>query len=107
MAPPVEQRLTARPRRRLTPPCYPARMDPPESSERLTWAVCCAVGAIVGLSAVPLVLLLPAAYSRPLIRPAWTFVVVELLVIVGSRLWDHRGRFLRRHGGRRRDGGGR
>ena len=67
-------------------------MEPPEYSERLTWLVCCTVGAIVGLSAVPLVLLLPAAYTRPLIRPAWTFVVVGLLVIVGSWLWDHRGR---------------
>jgi hypothetical protein len=37
-------------------------MEPPESSERLTWLVCCAVGATVGLSAVQLVLLLPAEY---------------------------------------------
>ena len=44
-------------------------MEPPEYSKRLTWAVCCTVGAILGLSAVPLVLLLPAEYTRPLLRP--------------------------------------
>ena len=44
----------------------------------------------MGLSAVPLILLLPAEYIRPLLRPAWTFVMVGLLVIVGSWLWDHR-----------------
>ena len=49
--------------------CYPARMEPPESSERLTWLVCCTVGAILGLSAVPLVLLLPVECTRPLMRP--------------------------------------
>jgi hypothetical protein len=64
-------------------------MEPPEPSERLTWIVCCTVCAIVGLSAVPLALLLPAEYTRPLLRPAWTFVVVGLLVIIGSWLWDH------------------
>ena len=47
-------------------PCYPAPMEPPEHSERLTWLVCCTVGTIVGLSAIPLVLLLPAEYTRPL-----------------------------------------
>ena len=41
-------------------------MEPSESSERLTWVTCCTVGAIVGLSAVPLVLLLPAEYTHPL-----------------------------------------
>ena len=41
-------------------------MEPPESSEPLTWAVCCTVRAVVGLSAAPLVLLLPAEYTRPL-----------------------------------------
>jgi hypothetical protein len=40
-------------------------MEPPEYSERLAWVVCCTVGAIVGLSAVPLVLLLPTEYTRP------------------------------------------
>ena len=43
-------------------------MEPPEYSERLAWAVCCTVGAILGLSAVPLVLRLPAEYTRPLVR---------------------------------------
>ena len=57
-------------------------MEPPESSERLAWAVCCAVGAIVGLPAVPLVLQLPE-YTRPLLRPAWVFVALGLAVIVG------------------------
>jgi len=68
-------------------------MGPPDSSERLTWAACCTVGAIVGLSAVPLLLLLPAEYTRPLIRPAWAFVALGLVVIVASWLWDHRGRW--------------
>ena len=54
-------------------PCYAARMEPPEYSERLTWAVCCTAGAIVGLSAVPLVLLLPAESTRPLMRPAGVY----------------------------------
>ena len=67
-------------------------MEPPEPSERLTWAVCCTVGAIAGLSAVPLVLLLPADYTRPLIRPMLAFVVLGVAVIVGSWLWDQRGR---------------
>ena len=67
-------------------------MEPSESSERLTWAVCCTVGAILGLSAVPLVLLLPAEYTRPLIRPAWAFVALGVALIVGSWLWDHQGR---------------
>ncbi len=65
-------------------------MEPPEYSERLTWAVCCAVGAVVGPSAVPLVPLLPAEYTRPLLRPAWAFVAPGLVMIVGSWLWDHR-----------------
>ncbi len=54
-------------------------MEPPESSERLTWAVCCTVGAVVGLSAVPLLLPLPAEYTRPLIRPMLAFVALGLL----------------------------
>ena len=53
-------------------------MQPPESSERLTWAVCCAVGAIVGLPAVPLVLRLPAESTRPLLRPLWASVALGL-----------------------------
>ena len=65
-------------------------MEPPESSERLTWLVCCTVGAILGLSAVPLVLLLPVEVTRPLLRPAWAFVALGLAVIVGSWLWEHR-----------------
>jgi hypothetical protein len=68
-------------------------MEPPEYSERLTWIVYCTVGAIVGLSAVPLALLLPAEYTRPLLRPAWAFVALGLVVIVGSWLRDHRGRW--------------
>jgi hypothetical protein len=67
-------------------------MESPESSERLVRVVCCAVGAIVGQSAVPLVLL-PAEYIRPLLRPAWVFVVLWLVVIVGSWLSDQRGRW--------------
>ena len=74
-------------------PCYPAHMEPPESSERLTWVTCCTVGAIVGLSAVPLVLLLPAESTWPLVRPAWAFVALGLVVIVGSWLWERRGRW--------------
>ena len=74
-------------------PCYPARMETPESSERLTGAVCCAAGAIVGLLAVPLALLLPAEYTRPLVRPMLAFVVLGVSLIVGSWLWDHRGRW--------------
>ena len=65
-------------------------MEPPESSGRLTWLTCCAVGAVVGLSAVPPVLLLPGEYTRPLLRPAWACVALGLVVIVGSWLWDHR-----------------
>jgi hypothetical protein len=68
-------------------------MEPPEYSERLAWVVCCTVGAIVGLSAVPLVLLLPAEYTRPLLRPMLAFVALGLALIVGSWLWDHRGRW--------------
>jgi hypothetical protein len=49
-------------------------MEPPEHSERLTRAVCCTVGAVVGLSSVPLVLLLPAEYTRPLLRPLLAFM---------------------------------
>ncbi len=67
-------------------------MEPTESSERLTWVTCCTVGAIVGLSAVPLVLLLSAEYNRPLIRPLLAFVALSVVVIAGSWLWDHRGR---------------
>jgi hypothetical protein len=67
-------------------------MKPPESSEHLTWAACCTAGAVVGLSAVPLVLLLPDEYTRPLLRPLWAVVELGLMVIVGSWLWDHRGR---------------
>ncbi len=74
-------------------------MEPPEHSERLTWAVCCTVGAVVGLSAVPLALLLPAEYTRPLIRPMLAFVALGVALIVGSWLWDHRGRMLGRQGG--------
>ena len=59
-------------------------MESPESSERLVRVVCCAVGAIMGQSAVPLVLLL---------RRAWVFVVLWLVVIVGSWLSDQRGRW--------------
>jgi hypothetical protein len=44
-------------------------MEPPESSERLAWVTCCTVGAIVGLSDVPLVLLLPAESTHPLTAP--------------------------------------
>ena len=73
--------------------CYAARMEPPEYSERLPWAVCCSVGAILGLSAVPLALLLPAESTRPLICPAWAFVALGPVVIVGSWLWDQRGRW--------------
>ena len=80
-------------------------MEPPEPSERLTWVVCCTVGAVVGLSAVPLVLLLPVEYTRPLLRPAWAFVALGVAIIIGSWLWDHRGRLLRREGSRRRDEG--
>ncbi len=68
-------------------------MEPPEHSECLTRAVCCTVGAVLGLSAVPLVLLLPAEYTRPLLRPAWAFVALGLELIVGSWLWDHRARW--------------
>ena len=82
-------------------------MEPLESSERLTWAVCCTVEAILGLSAVPLVLLLPAEGTRPLVRPLLAFVALAVALIVGSWLWDHRGRLLRRHGRGRRDGDGR
>jgi hypothetical protein len=67
-------------------------MEPPESSARLTWAVCRTVGAIVGLSAMPLILLLPAEYTRPLVRPALALVALAVALIVGSWLWDHRGR---------------
>ena len=66
-------------------------MEPPEYSERLTWVVCCTAGAIVGLSAVPLVLLLPPEYTRPVLRPAWAFVALSVALIVGSWLWDRRG----------------
>ena len=66
-------------------------MEPPESSECLAWAVCCAVGAVVGLSAVPLVLLLPAESTRPLLRPLMAFVALGVAVIVGSWLWERRG----------------
>jgi hypothetical protein len=41
---------------------------------------------------VPLALLLPDEYTRPLLRPLWAFVALGLVVIVGSWLWDHRGR---------------
>ena len=75
-----EQRLVPR-HRRLARPCYPAHIEPPEYSERLTWAVCCTVGAIVGLSAVPLVLLL---------RPIPAFVALGLALIAGSWLWERR-----------------
>ena len=44
----------------------------------------------MGLSAVPLVLLLPAEYTRPLLRPVWAFVALGLALIVGSWLWDRR-----------------
>ena len=79
-------------------------MEPPDPSERLAWAVCCAVGAVVGLSAVPLVLLLPAEYTRPLLRPLMAFVALGLALIVGSWLWDRRG-WLRRQQGPGRRGG--
>ena len=65
-------------------------MEPPEYSERLTWLTCCTVGAILGLLAVPLALLLPAEYTRPLLRPALAFVALGLALIVGSWLWDPR-----------------
>jgi hypothetical protein len=65
-------------------------MEPPEHSERLTWAVCCAVGTVVGLSAVPLVLLLPAAYTRPLLHPLLAFIALGVALIAGSWLWDQR-----------------
>ena len=55
-------------------------MEPPEYSERLTWVTCCTVGAILGLSAVPL------------LRPLLGFVALGLVVIIGSWLWDHRPR---------------
>ena len=67
-------------------------MEPPAHSERPTWVTCCTVGAILGLSAVPLVLLLPAESTRPLLRPPLACVALGLMVIVGSRLWDHRPR---------------
>ena len=67
-------------------------MEPPEPSERLTWITGCTVGAIVGLCAVPLVLLLPAGSTRPLVRPLWALVALGLALLVGSWLWDHRGR---------------
>ena len=85
-----EQRLVARHRHRLAPSCHPARRAPPASSERLTWAACCPVGALVGLSAVPPVLLLPAESTRPLLRSLLAFVAPGLALIVGSWLWDHR-----------------
>ena len=65
-------------------------MQPPVCSERLTWAVCCPVWVIVGLSVIPLVLLLPAVYSRPLLGPLLAFFVLDVALIVGSWLWDHR-----------------
>ncbi len=62
-------------------------MEPPEYSERLTWLVCCTIGAVVELWAVPLVLL-PAESTRPLPRPMLAFVALGLLIIVGSWLGD-------------------
>ena len=53
-------------------------MVPPESSERLTRAVCCTIGPVAGLPAVPLVLLLPCVYTGPLLHPLWDFVALEL-----------------------------
>ena len=65
-------------------------MEPPEPSERLTRVACCTVGAVVGLSAVPLVLLLPDVYTRPLLRPLWAFVALGVALFAGSWLWDQR-----------------
>ncbi len=45
----------------------------------------------MGLSAVPLVLLLPPEYTRPLLHPLLAVVALGLALIVGSWLWDHRG----------------
>ena len=69
-------------------PCYPARIEPPEYSESPARLVCCTAGAVVGLSAVPLVLLLSVEYTPPRLA----FVVPGLALIVGSWLWDRRGR---------------
>ena len=38
-------------------------------------------------------LLQRAEYTRPLLRPALAFVALGLALIVGSWLWDHRGRW--------------
>ena len=53
-------------------------MERPDSSERLTWLVCCTVGAIVGLSAASLALLQPAEHTRPLIRSMLAFVALSV-----------------------------
>jgi hypothetical protein len=75
-----------------------ASMEPPESCERPARAACCTLGTVVGLSDVPLLLLLPDEYTRPLLRPALAFVALGLALIVGSWLRDHRGRLLGRQG---------
>ena len=60
----------------------------------------------MGLSAIPLALLLPAEYAHSLVRPLLAFVVLGVAPIVGSWLWDHRGRLLRRQGDGESDRGG-
>ena len=57
-------------------------MGPPKSPERLARAVCCAVGAIVGLSAAPLLLLLPVEYARAAGEVAGAWVVVGTVWLV-------------------------
>jgi hypothetical protein len=68
-------------------------MEPPKSSERLTWVACCTVEAIVRPSAVPLVLRLPVECIHPLLRPLWAFVALGLALVVASWLWDYQGRW--------------
>ncbi len=59
-------------------------MEPLEHAECLAWAICCAVGAIEGLSAVPLALLLPAEATRPLPRPLLAVVALGLALSAAS-----------------------
>ena len=64
-------------------------MGPPEYSERLAWVVCCTVGAVVGLSAVPLLLLLPSEYARAVGQAAGVVAVVGTIWLVLDWLLEH------------------